>query len=91
MDNGFALFDNMQLIIKQPCDLVCIIWSAVPLAPIIFISLFFILPTNRAKLYKAMHGKELVFSDMKPPPPEPENNRKIHFLSLGLFKTFSDI
>jgi hypothetical protein len=30
---------------------------------------------SRAKLYKAVHGKDLVFADMKPPAPEPENNR----------------
>jgi len=34
-------------------------------------SLFF-----RAKLYKVVHGKDLVFADMKQPSAEPENNRK---------------
>ena len=32
--------------------------------------------SSRAKLYKVVHGKDLVFGDMKPPAPEPENNSK---------------
>lgn len=37
---------------------------------------------SRAKLYKAVHGKELVFADMKPPS-EPENNRKCVCIPLS--------
>ncbi len=44
------------------------------------------LPLLRVKLYKAVHGKELVFADMKPPVSEAENNHRKSFFLHGLMQ-----
>lgn len=46
----------------------------------------FLLPLLRVKLYKAVHGKELVFADMKPPVSEAENNHRKSFFLHGLMQ-----